>query len=212
MFTGLVEEIGTVVRWQQGADMRKLTIRGKQIMDDLKIDDSVAVNGLCLTVTERTADTFTADVMPESVRMSNLGLLQANDSVNLERAMALGDRLGGHLVTGHIDGTGIVHRIQPEGNAVLIDIHAPPEILSYVVAKGSITVDGVSLTVISCDQRSFRVGVIPHTAKQTIIGQYKPGTKVNLETDLIGKYVERFLKARDPGEITIDFLKENGFA
>jgi riboflavin synthase len=212
LFTGLVEEIGYVVRWQHGPNTNRLTIRAAKVMEDLKIDDSVAVNGLCLTVTALSDSTFTADVMPESMRRSNLGELQVGSPVNLERALALGDRLGGHLVTGHIDGTGIITRITEEGNALLYEITAPPEVAPYLVAKGSVAVDGVSLTIASVRDSSFVVGVIPHTARCTTIGRRRVGDRVNLEGDLIGKYVENFLQGRKQSNMTLDWLREQGFA
>ena len=212
MFTGLVEEIGYLVRWQQGPSTQRLTIRAAKVMEDLGIDDSIAVNGLCLTVTALTDTTFTADVMPESLRRSNLGRLGTGSPVNLERALALGDRLGGHLVTGHIDGTGIINRITQEGNALLFEIESPPEVAPYLVAKGSVAIDGVSLTVASVRDKSFVVGVIPHTARCTTLGQRRPGDRVNLEGDLIGKYVENFLQGRKGSDITMDWLREQGFA
>lgn len=212
MFTGLVEEVGYLVRWQQGPSTQRLTIRAAKVMEDLGIDDSIAVNGLCLTVTALTDTTFTADVMPESLRRSNLGELGAGSPVNLERALALGDRLGGHLVTGHIDGTGIINRITQEGNALLFEIESPPEVAPYLVAKGSVAIDGVSLTVASVRDKSFVVGVIPHTARCTTLGQRRPGDRVNLEGDLIGKYVENFLQGRKGSDITMDWLREQGFA
>ncbi|NMB16094.1 MAG: riboflavin synthase [Firmicutes bacterium] len=212
MFTGLVEEVGYLVRWQQGPSTQRLTIRAAKVMEDLGIDDSIAVNGLCLTVTALTDTTFTADVMPESLRRSNLGRLGTGSPVNLERALALGDRLGGHLVTGHIDGTGIINRITQEGNALLFEIESPPEVAPYLVAKGSVAIDGVSLTVASVRDKSFVVGVIPHTARCTTLGQRRPGDRVNLEGDLIGKYVENFLQGRKGSDITMDWLREQGFA
>ena len=212
MFTGLVEEIGYVVRWQHGPNTNRLTIRAAKVMEDLKIDDSVAGNGLCLTVTALSDSTFTADVMPESMRRSNLGELQVGSPVNLERALALGDRLGGHLVTGHIDGTGIITRITEEGNALLYEITAPPEVAPYLVAKGSVAVDGVSLTIASVRDSSFVVGVIPHTARCTTIGRRRVGDRVNMEGDLIGKYVENFLQGRKQSNMTLDWLREQGFA
>jgi riboflavin synthase len=212
LFTGLVEEIGYLVRWQHGPSTQRLTVRAAKVMEDLRIDDSIAVNGLCLTVTALTDTTFTADVMPESLRRSNLGELGAGSPVNLERALALGDRLGGHLVTGHIDGTGIINRITQEGNALLFEIESPPEVAPYLVAKGSVAIDGVSLTVASVRDKSFVVGVIPHTARCTTLGQRRPGDRVNLEGDLIGKYVENFLQGRKGSDITMDWLREQGFA
>ena len=212
LFTGLVGRIGHVVRWQHGQSTNRLTIRAAKVMEDLKIDDSIAVNGLCLTVTALTDTTFTADVMPESMRRSNLGELGVGSPVNLERALALGDRLGGHLVTGHIDGTGIINRITEEGNALLYEITAPPEVAPYLVPKGSIAVDGVSLTIASVRDSSFVVGVILIRSKP------RPSVSGGSGIELIWKAISSAsmwrisLKCRKQSEITLDWLREQGFA
>lgn len=218
MFTGIVEEMGRL-QGRQGSRLggAELNIAARMILDDLKIGDSVAVNGVCLTAVQLGQGSFTAQVMPETLRKTNLYLLEPGQRVNLERALALGGRLGGHLVSGHVDGTGTLVRRLNEGNAVVLYFRAPPEILRYIIAKGSIAIDGVSLTVAGLEEDGFSVSLIPHTAAETTLGDKKPGDLVNLETDLIGKYVEKLLQPyRTAGEpekqsITAAFLQENGF-
>ena len=190
MFTGIVEEMGRV----QEAAPGRLTIEAKKVLDGLRIGDSVAVNGACLTVVRQEGAGFSVDVTPETARRTNLGLLGQDDPVNLERAVALGERLGGHLVQGHVEGVGRVLSLAPEGDAVVMSIEAPPEIMRYVVSKGFIAVDGISLTAVECDASSFTVSVIPYTRKQTILGLRRPGDAVNLETDIVARYVERLVK------------------
>ncbi len=226
MFTGIVEELGEVLSRQYARDSALLIIKGKKILQDLKIGDSIAVNGVCLTAARVVDEVFYADVMPETMRKTNLGDLKAGEKVNLERALAAGGRLGGHFVSGHIDGTGKLLREHREGNALVKCFGAPPEVLRYVVAKGSIAVDGVSLTVIDCDDTSFKVSLIPHTLEQTSLFYRRRGDKVNLEADMLGKYLEKLLtplfqdKAFPRGErgrsdapqgLTTSFLAEKGF-
>ena len=216
MFTGIIEEIGTVRRVISGQKDGSLDIQAKLVLEGTKIGDSIAVNGVCLTVTSLRDGGFTADVMPETLRRSNLGDLRGGDSVDLERAMAADGRFGGHMVSGHIDGTGTITGQRREGIATWVTIAAPPEILRYIVEKGSIAIDGVSLTVAAVTDRDFSVSLIPHTGSQTILLQKKPGDQVNLENDIIGKYVERLLSPAAPeqapeGRITMDFLREHGF-
>ena len=212
MFTGIVEELGTVGRVGGGV----IDISASLVLEGTKIGDSIAVNGVCLTVTNLRGDGFTADVMPETLRRSNLGDLKPGDRVDLERAMAADGRFGGHIVSGHIDGVGTITEQRREGIATWVTIAAPPEILRYVVEKGSIAIDGVSLTVAAVTDRDFSVSLIPHTGSQTILLRKKPGDRVNLENDIVGKYVERLLSPAASGpaaesRITMDFLRENGF-
>ncbi|MCI8303038.1 MAG: riboflavin synthase [Lawsonibacter sp.] len=215
MFTGIVEEMGAVRAIRRGAHSSVLSIGASLILSDLKLGDSVAVNGVCLTATGKDAGGFTADVMHETLNRSALGLLAPGSPVNLERAMAAGGRFGGHIVSGHIDGTGTITATRQDDNAVWYTVKAAPELLRYVVEKGSITIDGISLTVARAERDRFSVSLIPHTASVTVLGRKGPGDVVNLETDIIGKYVERLLAPREEVEsgagITLEFLTENGF-
>jgi riboflavin synthase len=210
MFTGLIEEIGRVSRNMPAAG--KLSILAKTVLEGMKTGDSIAVNGACLTVTDFEEHSFTADVTPETIRRSGLGQLHSGDPVNLERPVAANGRFGGHLVTGHIDGIGRIFGRMEEGNAVCIKIEAPAELLALIVEKGSVAVDGISLTVASVDHRAFGVSVIPHTGSQTTLLSKQIGEPVNLETDLIGKYVQKFLcKDPRPSDMTVELLQQNGF-
>lgn len=217
MFTGLVEEVGTIRGIQRGRASAVLRIGAKTVLSDLKIGDSVAVNGVCLTATKVESDGFCADVMHETLRRSSLGALQIGGRVNLERAMQAGGRFGGHMVSGHIDGTGTIVQLRQDDNAIWYTIAAAPGLLRYIVEKGSITVDGISLTVAALEAETFAVSVIPHTAAVTVLGEKKPGDVVNLENDLIGKYVERLMGLRQEeapaasGGITMEFLAQHGF-
>lgn len=218
MFTGIIEEVGRIRHVISGGNSGEIGIGAVKVLEGTKIGDSIAVNGVCLTVTSLQTDGFTADVMPETLRRSNLGDLRIGDSVDLERAMAADGRFGGHIVSGHIDGVGTVLKNVKEGNAVWVQIQAPVEIMELLVEKGSIAIDGISLTVAKVGQRDFQVSVIPHTGEETILLGKKPGDKVNLENDIIGKYVKRLLSggsisAGGDGkkEITMDFLNANGF-
>ena len=216
MFTGFVEEIGTVTAVKKGAKSSQLAIQGTLIFGDLKLGDSVAVNGVCLTAAGLSGHIFTADVMNETLSRSNLGELKAGSRVNLERAMLAGGRFGGHMVSGHIDGTGQISRMETDDNAVWVTITAGSEILKYIVEKGSITIDGISLTVARVDDKSFAVSVIPHTGHETTLLHKAAGHTVNLENDVIGKYIERFVGQREKKEkpashITMDFLASAGF-
>ena len=183
------------------------------MLEGTRVGDSIATNGVCLTVTGRTADSFTADVMAESLRRSGLGALRPGDTVNLERAMPADGRFGGHIVSGHIDGTGTVQALTPEGDAaVWVTVSAPPALLRYVVEKGSIAIDGISLTVASVDSACFKVSIIPHTGAETTLLRRKPGDTVNLECDVVAKYVEKLMQpAEAPGKITLEFLAKHGF-
>ena len=221
MFTGIVEEIGTVVSVSQGAKAAKLTLQGNLIFEDMHIGDSIAVNGVCLTVTEKTSNTFIVDVMPETLRRSSLGILSKGSKVNMERAMAANGRFGGHIVSGHIDGTGEIERFVKEDNAVWVTVKTNKKILKYIIEKGSITIDGISLTVAYVDNRCFKVSLIPHTASNTTLLSKKAGDIVNLENDIVGKYIDKLLHFEDSkpeaddniaaGGISVDFLAKNGF-
>ena len=215
MFTGIIEEIGTIARFERGPRSVRMTIAGWLIFSDLKLGDSVAVNGVCLTASAISGNQFTADVMPETLDRSALGALRIGSRVNLERAMAADGRFGGHMVAGHIDGTGQIQSLRPDDNAVWVRIAAGPEILRYTIEKGSIAIDGISLTVARVDTSGFSVSIIPHTGAETTLLTKGPGDLVNLETDLVGKYVEKLLQPRDsgaqPSGITSEFLAEHGF-
>lgn len=221
MFTGLVEEKGHLISLRRGADSARLKIKAGLVMDGMRIGDSIAVNGVCLTVTVYDIGAFTADVMAETLAKTNLGALQSGDRVNLERALRLGDRLGGHLVSGHIDGVGTISKVEKHDIAILITIAAPASVMRYIIKKGSVAVDGTSLTVVDHNDESFRVSLIPHTAHATVLGGKKPGDQVNLEGDMIGKYVERWMGVAGRKEnesekttqrgITADLLAEHGF-
>ncbi|MDY4468782.1 riboflavin synthase [Treponema porcinum] len=191
MFTGIVEECGTVLDVLKNGVSGSVQIQASTVLEGTKTGDSIAVNGVCLTVTKLTKSSFTADVMAETFRRTNLGNLGKNSRVNLERAMAADGRFGGHIVSGHIDGTGIISRIKEEGNAVWIYISAPQSILNLIVEKGSVAVDGISLTVAAVSDKEFAVSVIPHTRENTALSGKKTGAVVNLENDIIGKYVQK---------------------
>lgn len=216
MFAGIVEEMGAVKALEKTLAGTRLTILAKTVMDDLPIGASISVNGACLTVVKRDDKEFTVDVSPETMGVTNLGKLSAGSPVNLERAMKLNERIGGHLVAGHVDGVGTVRERRQEGNGTIIVIEAPPEVFRYCVPKGSITVDGVSLTINEVSDRSFSVMIIPHTAKVTTLGIKQLGDTVNLESDLIGKYVERLLQERGQlasnptPAIDMEYLKKKG--
>jgi riboflavin synthase len=207
MFTGIVQEVGKVLQSPTG----QLTVVAPATAKGAELGESIAVNGVCLTVTRLTADSFTVSVMPETLRRSNLGVLRPGSPVNLEPAMSLNGKLGGHLVQGHVDGTGKVSRLTEEGGAVLAEIAAPPEVMKYTVEKGFIAIDGVSLTISSRNSGSFTVSVVEYTRKHTIIENWRTGTVVNLEIDIIAKYVAQMLQVRATG-ITGDFLQEHGFS
>jgi len=215
MFTGIIEEIGTVVSVTQNSAQAKITIRAEKIFSDLKLGDSVAVNGVCLTASAISGNVFTADVMNETFSRTSLSQLKAKSCVNLERAMSAQGRFGGHIVAGHVDGTGVIKSIEKDDNAVWYTISAPENIMKYIIEKGSVAIDGISLTVAKLTQSTFSVSIIPHTAKETILSQKAVGDKVNLENDIIGKYVEKLMgfkeKKATQSNITADFLLKNGF-
>lgn len=217
MFTGIVEEVGTLKAIRKGAHSAVLEIQAKVVLEDIHLGDSIAVNGICLTATSFSPSGFTADVMHETLNRSALSALRPGSRVNLERAMAANGRFGGHIVAGHVDGVGTVRRIEKDDNAIWYTIAAGPEILRYVVEKGSITIDGISLTVARVDSDSFAISAIPHTVSVTVLADRKPGDQVNLETDIVGKYVEKLLQTPPPAEeerksgITREFLTRYGF-
>ena len=194
MFTGIVEEKGTVGHISLAGISGSIAIKARKVLEGTRIGDSIAVNGVCLTVVSLRPDGFTADVMAETIRRTSLGSCQPGDPVNLERAMAADGRFGGHIVAGHIDGVGTILSAVPEGNAVWITIDAPPQILRYIVEKGSIAIDGISLTVAYVDESVFKVAVIPHTAAETTLLSKKAGDIVNLENDIVGKYIEKLMR------------------
>lgn len=193
MFTGIIEEVGKIKQIKHGKNSAELFIEAETILEGTKIGDSIAVNGLCLTVTKIFPSTFSADVMSESLKRSALGNLKANDEVNLERAMQLGGRFGGHIVSGHVDGTGTIIMREKKDIAVIFTVSAEPTILKYIIEKGSVAVDGVSLTVVAVNELSFSFSMIPHTLEHTALKNKTVGSLVNLETDTVGKYIERFL-------------------
>lgn len=218
MFTGLIEEVGTIQNVRRGARSCVLTIGCKKVLEGSQIGDSIAVNGVCLTVTNMGGSYYTADVMAETMNRSSLRQLSTGASVNLERAMPANGRFGGHIVSGHIDGTGTVQSIEPDDNAIWYTIAAKPNLLRYIVEKGSITIDGISLTVAYVDEHCFKVSIIPHTQQVTALHDRGVGDIVNLECDIIGKYVEKLLQPTAGEEetkkeigITEDFLKKYGF-
>lgn len=193
MFTGIIEEVGTVKSIQKGAVSSFIQINADTVLNDAHIGDSIAVNGVCLTVTDLTGNSFQADVMNETLSRSSLGSLKNGSPVNLERAMSAQGRFGGHIVSGHIDGTGVISSVKQDGIALWYTINTDSEILRYIVEKGSIAIDGISLTVAKVTANDFSVSIIPHTAAQTVLNSKKTGDTVNLENDIIGKYVEKFL-------------------
>lgn len=214
MFTGIVEEVGTVKTVQKGSSSF-IKIQADKIFEDIHLGDSIAVNGVCLTVTDFGGKVFTADVMNETLSRSSLGALKNGSHVNLERAMAANGRFGGHIVSGHIDGTGTVTEIKNDGIAVWYTISASPEIMRYIVEKGSIAIDGISLTVAKVTENTFSVSIIPHTAQQTILSENKTGDVVNLENDIVGKYVEKLISPvsdnKKQSSISREFLMKYGF-
>lgn len=223
VFTGIIEELGTVRSVEPKEGAIRLTILAEKIITDIKDGDSIAVNGICLTAVDIRQNQFSADATPETLRRSSLSHLRQRDQVNLERALRPVDRLGGHIVSGHIDGTGRISRITPEANAQILRFTAGTGLLKYIVEKGSVAVDGISLTVAGVDDDGFSISLIPHTAKMTTLGRARPGALVNIECDIIGKYVEKLLmigkipqQPEDSGisresNLDWDFLDRNGF-
>ncbi len=212
MFSGIVEEVGEVASIRRRGEIIELAIAARRVLDGTQLGDSIAVNGTCLTVTRLTGSRFTVELSPETLRRTNLGDLQPEAGVNLERSLAVGERIGGHFVQGHIDGTGQVLSLTPEGESVLMRFTAPPSVMRYVVPKGYIAIDGMSLTVVERDADSFTIAFIPYTLAHTIAGGYRVGHVVNLEADILGKYVERFLADRPAeGGLSREFLVQHGF-
>jgi riboflavin synthase len=200
MFSGIVVEIGMVKALEATAEAASLTIEASPAFSDVAIGESIAVNGVCLTAVDHRSNMFVVDISPETLRATNLGELRPGDGVNLERSLSLNDRIGGHLVSGHVDGVGRIIAKRPEAKASHYDMQVPKGLMRYIVPKGSIAVDGISLTVVACRPDGFQVTIIPHTAAVTTIGRKALGATVNLECDMIGKYVERALQARLEGE------------
>ena len=213
-----MEELGKIKSITKGTKSARLTIEGQVVLQDVKLGDSIAVNGTCLTVVEYTQRSFTADVMPETVRSTVLAELKPGDVVNLERTLRLGDRLGGHIVSGHVDGVGVIRSKERSDNAIVVTIEAPPEVMRYIIAKGSIAIDGTSLTIVDYGTDWFSVSLIPHTASLTTVGLKETGSKVNLEADVLGKYVAKLLGLQNGDEkkqassgLTMEFLQQHGF-
>lgn len=215
MFTGLIEELGTMKKIIHRGNTLVLVIAAEKIMTDLHVGDSIAVNGVCLTVTKFTKDYFEADVMPETFKHTSLASLKEGSKVNLERAMAANGRFGGHFVTGHIDGTGTIQKRSHVENAILIEIEIPEEFSQFVLERGSIAIDGTSLTIFKAAPNSVTVSLIPHTAKEAVLGLKREGEIVNLEFDVMAKYFYSFMQKREAtpksSGLTTQFLKENGF-
>ena len=216
MFTGIIEEVGKIKSISMGSSSAVLTIGASIVLENTKLGDSIAVNGVCLTVTRLGSDYFVADVMAETIRRSSLGTLANGSPVNLERAMAADGRFGGHIVSGHVDSMGAIQSIVPEDNSIWYTISADAKTLHYIVEKGSITIDGISLTVAYVDDSCFKVSIIPHTRQETNLSSKGIGDKVNLECDVIGKYVEKLLtpvevKEEKKSNITEEFLRKYGF-
>lgn len=211
MFTGIIEEIGRVRALRRGARSFTLEIEARKVLEGTQVGDSIATNGVCLTVTRMDEGGFAADVMPETVERTALKRLQPGSPVNLERALTLSSRLGGHLVAGHVDATGRIAARREDDTALWLEIEAEPAVLRYVVEKGSIAIDGVSLTVARVGERSFSVSLIPHTQGVTTLHERRVGDRVNLENDMLVKYVEKLMGRAPQGGLTLDFLRENGF-
>lgn len=211
MFTGIVEELGTIKNVQTSASSMQLIIQAKRILEDIKLGDSIAVNGVCLTVIAFSRFEFTVDVMPETFYATTTKLLNSSSVVNLERALAANGRFGGHFVTGHVDGVGTILKKRHAANAVYIDIIVPEEASHFCIPKGSITIDGTSLTIFAINKSTVTVSLIPHTNKETVLGMKKAGELVNIEGDMLGKYVHQFSTKKSESTITQEFLQQNGF-
>lgn len=212
MFTGIVEEMGSVKALRRDAGAARLTISASTALGNTALGDSICVNGVCLTVVDMNTSEFSADVAVETLKVTNLGDLKIGAKVNLERALQLSARLGGHFVSGHVDAVGRIREKRNEGNGWRIFVDAPETVLRYVIKKGSIAIDGVSLTVADVDKTGFSLAMIPHTAKLTTLGSKSAGDSVNLESDIIGKYVERLLSGKTEGGVSMELLRKTGFA
>ncbi|SUP40987.1 riboflavin synthase [Veillonella criceti] len=215
MFTGIIEEVGKVVSAQRSAQAMRLTIEGQKIFEDMEVGCSISVNGVCLTVTSFTGRQFVADVMPETVNMTTLVTVSSGQAVNLERAMAADGRFGGHMVAGHVDGQGRIRNIRKLDNSVIFTIETTPDVLDYIIYKGSIAVDGASLTVSKREDTYFEISIIPHTIANTILAKATVGTVVNLETDIAGRYIRHFMnqtREESPRQgLSKDWLASKGF-
>jgi len=211
MFTGIVEEMGRVKALQRDGVSARLTISAFAVLGNTALGDSICVNGVCLTVVDMSVGGFSADVAMETLKVTNLGDLKIGAQVNLERALQLSARIGGHLVSGHVDAVGRIREKRTEGNGWRIFVDAPETVLRYVIKKGSIAIDGISLTVADIEKTGFSLAMIPHTAKLTTLGFKSVGDTVNLESDIIGKYVERLLPGKGEGGVSLDLLRTNGF-
>ncbi|KAB3528798.1 riboflavin synthase [Alkaliphilus serpentinus] len=216
MFTGIIEEIGKIKSLSKSGDGASIVVEAKKVLEDVKLGDSISTNGVCLTVNQFNSNSFRVDVMAETMRRSNLRSLKVGSRVNLERAVAVGTRLGGHIVSGHIDDVGIIQEYEKEDNAVWITVQPSRELLKYIINKGSIAIDGVSLTVAYVDDRIFKVSIIPHTKDETTLIEKGVGQLVNLECDMIVKYIEKLINHKDDKEngkkdITMEFLAKHGF-
>ncbi len=211
MFTGIIEETGQLASIKRGASSMEMTIRATVVLEETKIGDSISVEGVCLTVTSMSNGRFTVDVMPETFHGTTLSSLSTSSPVNLERAMAANGRFGGHLVAGHIDGVGKILRKRPQENALYIDIAAPAELLAQSIVKGSVAIDGISLTIFELSENHLTVSLIPHTAGETTLGRKKVGDSVNLETDMFGKYVQRFMEHAPKQPMSAEYLRRHGF-
>ena len=210
MFTGIIQESGTIDRVSPG-QAYKLRIRANKVLKDIESGDSISVDGACLTVVDFDDTAFEVDAMPETIEKTTLKYLRLGSQVNLEASLKLGDKMGGHWVSGHVDGTGKILSTRKVGNSVVYEISAPDELSEQLVPKGSVAVDGISLTIIDCERGRFKIGLIPHTLQNTTLGKKDVGGHVNLETDVIAKYIQKYLKGASGGSVTENLLRETGF-